>query len=62
MAKHGTVKYKGWSGVLDDEPAVAGTIWPVGEVAQVRLEMFDSGAITVCSLKPMNEVVQGFGW
>uniref|UniRef100_A0A7S1JGF8 Uncharacterized protein n=1 Tax=Eutreptiella gymnastica TaxID=73025 RepID=A0A7S1JGF8_9EUGL len=33
------------------KPAVAGTIWPVGEVAQVRLEMFDSGAITVCSLK-----------
>ena len=41
---------------LDDESAVAGTIGSIGDVAQVRLEMLDCGDVSVCSVKPMNQV------
>ena len=41
---------------LDDESAVAGTIGSIGDVAQVRSEMLDCGDVSVCSVKPMNEV------
>ena len=41
---------------LDDESAVVGTIGSIGDVAQVRSEMLDCGDVSVCSVKPMNEV------
>ena len=41
---------------LDDESAMVGTIGSIGDVAQVRSEMLDCGDVSVCSVKPMNEV------
>ena len=41
---------------LDDESAVVGTIGSIGDVAQVRSEMLDCGDVSVCSVKPMNQV------
>ena len=41
---------------LDDECAMVGTIGSIGDVAKVRLDMFDCGDVSVCFVKPMNEV------
>ena len=41
---------------LDDASAVVGTIGSIGDVAQVRSEMLDCGDVSVCFVKPMNQV------